>query len=177
MSEIELQLPEMRHQIAAEEFKNEFFEAQELVINGSALLDQMDYGPWLSHAIDNRKDETVRSDWVTATTFFALRKGDGRIVGMIDVRHNLNNEFLSKYGGHIGYAVRPSERNRGYATAMLKMGLKYASSLNLSRVMLGCYAANIPSAKVIEKCGGVLSETKPFTNGKPMNIYWIGLKT
>jgi|GEM_PF-3688751 len=45
MPEIDLQIPTIRHKAEAESFKNEFFEAQEQVINGSALLDQMDYEP------------------------------------------------------------------------------------------------------------------------------------
>jgi predicted acetyltransferase len=105
---------------------------------------------------------------------------------MIDIRHNLGNEFLTQYGGHIGCSVRPGERKKGYATEILKMGLDYAKSLNIEKVMIGCFSDNISSIRMIEKCGGVLSETKPFmgeevinlpdTDGKYVNIYWIDLK-
>jgi len=175
MSEIELQLPTKQHQTAAEDFKKEFFEAQEYVINGSALLDQMEYEPWLTHTANNRQENTARPDWVTATTYFAVRKHDGRIVGMLDIRHNLNHEFLTQYGGHIGYAVRPSERKKGYATEMLKMGLAFAKTLNIKKVMLGCYTSNLPSVITIEKCGGTLTKTKPLADGKLVSIYWIDL--
>lgn len=37
---------------------------------------------------------------------------------MRDVRYYFN-AFLEKYAGHIGYSVRPSERRKGYADAML----------------------------------------------------------
>jgi len=173
MSEIELQLPSPQHQIAAEDFKREFFEAREFVINGSALLDQMDYELWLTHTTNNRQENKTRPDWVTATTFFAVRQSDDRIVGILDIRHNLNHDFLTQYGGHIGYAVRPCERKKGYATDMLRMGLTYAKTLGIARIMLGCYTSNLPSVKTIVKNGGVLSETKPLTDGKLVNIYWI----
>lgn len=41
--------------------------------------------------------------------------------------------------------------------------------------MLGCYSDNWGSIRTIEKCGGVLTETKPYIDEKPMNIYWIEL--
>ena len=159
----------------ANEFKQEFFNSGESVINGSALLDQMEYDDWLIHTQNNSSSETVRPDWVVANTFFAQRTQDGKLIGMIDIRHNLNNAFLAEFGGHIGYAVRPSERRKGYAVQMLKLALAYAKSLGLEKVMLGCYTDNTASFKTILKCGGVLTETKPYADGKPMHIYWITL--
>ena len=185
MNELELQLPTLQHRIAAEDFKNEFLEMQEPVIYGSAMVDQMEYEQWLTHNTNNRQESTVSIGWVTATTFFAVRKRDLKIVGMIDIRHNLENEFLAQYGGHMGYSVRPSERKKGYATEILKMGIEYAKSLNIGKLMIACFSDNIPSIKTIIKCGGVLSETKLYTDGqlvhipnseeKFVNIYWIDL--
>lgn len=175
MDELELVRPTPAHKNNAEEFKQEFYNYGEHVINGSALLDQMEYDEWLGNTKRNSNPDTVRTDWVVADTFFAVRKNDSRIIGTTDIRHNIDNEFLSKYGGHIGYAVRPSERNRGYAAQILKMAMAHAKSIGLSRVMLGCYSDNLASIKTIEKYGGVLTETKPYVDGKPMNVYWITL--
>ena len=179
-NKIELQLPSLQHKTAAENFKNEFFEMQEHVIPGSALFDQMEYEQWLIHNTNNRHENTVSSGWVEATTFFAVRKHDNKLIGMTDIRHNLGNDFLTQFGGHIGFSVCPSEREKGYATEMLKMGLEYAKSLSIEKVMIGCFSDNIPSIRTIEKCGGILSETKQYTNGnipyvdgKFINIYWI----
>ncbi len=104
-------------------------------------------------------------------------------MGIIDIRHNLENELLAEYGGHIGFSVRPSERKKGYATEMLKMALIYAKTLGLQKVMLGCFSDNIASIKTIVKCGGILTETKMYLGGqglkiheaqeKLVNIYWI----
>jgi len=170
MHELELHLPTLQHKTVAENFKNEFFEMQEPVIYGSALFDQMEFEQWLIHNSNNRDENTVNSGWVIATTFFAIRKQDLKIVGMIDIRHNLKNEFLAQYGGHLGYSVRPSERKKGYATEMLKLGIEYAKSLNIEKLMIACFSDNIPSIKTIEKCGGVLSETKPYIEGELVNI-------
>jgi len=185
-NEIELQLPRLHHQNAAEDFKNEFLENQEYIIPGSALFDQMEYGQWLVLNTNNRNEHTVSSAWVVATTFFAVRKNDQKIVGMIDIRHHLGNEFLAEYGGHLGYSVRPGERKKGYATKMLKTGFEYAKALGIEKLMIACFADNTPSIKTIEKCGGILAETKPYSerkdinlpdaDGKTVNIYWIDLR-
>lgn len=171
--DIILELPTKQHELIANQFKDEFFDNNEKIINGSALLDQMDYQEWLENTVRNSNPATVRNDWVVANTFFAVRKSDKKIIGTIDIRHNLDNKLLKDYFGHIGYAVRPSEREKGYATQMLILALKYAKSLNMKKVMLSCYADNIASIKTIIKCGGIFTESKIFIDGKPMNVYWI----
>ena len=75
------------------EFKQEFFDNREFVINGSELLDKMDdYREWCRSIDANTKEETVNPDWVITDTFFAV-DGNDRIVGIIDLRHTLN-DFL-----------------------------------------------------------------------------------
>ena len=175
MEDLSLIRPTSALKSKSNDFKQEFFGFGEPVINGSALFDQLEFDDWLIHIQKSSRPETVQPDWVVADTFFAVRRQDNRLIGMIDIRHNLNNAFLSEYGGHIGYAVRPSERRKGYATQMLKLALAYAKSIGLKKVMLGCYADNTASYKTILKCGGILTETNPYADGKPMHIYWITL--
>ena len=173
MEQLVLQTPTLAHKQEAEAFKQEFFDHNEPIINGSALLDQMEYEPWLAHAIQYSRPETVGEDWVVSTTLFAVRLLDNKIVGMVDIRHNIEHPFLAQYGGHIGYAVRPTERRKGYATEILKQALAYAHSIGLNKVMLGCYSDNVASIKTITACGGQLIERKPYADGKPMELYWI----
>jgi len=130
----------------------------------------------LINTTNNRQESTVKSGWVVSDTFFAVNKSDNRIIGIIDIRHNLNNDTLKKYFGHIGYAVRPSERKKGYTTKILKMGLEYAKTLHIEKVMLGCYSDNTASIKTIERCSGKLTETKQYIDRKILNIYWVKLK-
>ena len=52
---------------------------------------------------------------------------DDRAVALFKVRHYLN-EGLRERGGHIGYAVRPSQQRRGLATEILKEGVALARS-------------------------------------------------
>jgi predicted acetyltransferase len=176
MEELIFTLPESGDEIRATEFKEEFFDNNERIINGSAQLDMLDYSEWLTMTKNNREAETVNPNWVVCKTFFVVRKSDNKIIGIIDIRHSIEHEILLNYAGHIGYSVRPTERKKGYATKMLQMGLEYLKSININKAMLGCLVDNMGSNKTIKNCGGVLTETKPYTDGSLMNIYWIDIK-
>lgn len=164
------------HREAALAFKQEFLDAGESVINGSALLDQMGFDEWLANCARNSDPETASDDWAVATTCFAVRQSDGTIVGIIDIRHSLATDFLAQYGGHIGYSVRPSERRRGYATQMLALALERCRAIGIPEVRLGCYVSNEASIRTIKANGGVLVEEKSYLDGVAMHIYSIALE-
>ncbi len=98
---------------------------------------------------------------------------DNKIVGRVSLRHQLT-EYLENFGGHVGYGVVPSERNRGYATIMLKSVLPLALKLGIERVLVTCDEDNNASMKVIEKSGGIL-ENIVEEPGKSIRKkrYWI----
>lgn len=174
MNDLELIKPTKAFEEAAFEYKKEHFDIGEYELHGSALLGKIElYDDWLKMLEENSNEKTVHSDWVVASTFFAIRKSDQKIIGLIDIRHGLN-DFLRNYG-HIGYGVRPSERKKGYATQMLKMALDYARQIRLSKVMLACYKDNEASSKVIQKCNGIFEKDILHPNGKIVQVYWITL--
>lgn len=92
---------------------------------------------------------------------------------MIQVRHYFN-DYLSKFGGHIGYSVRPSERRMGYAKAMLGAALPFCREIGLDKVLVTCYEDNIASAKTIISCGGRF-ESLIYEPNEKINYkrYWI----
>ena len=71
--------------------------------------------------------------YVPDTTLFCLDKDRNIFVGAVNIRHYLN-ETLLKTGGHIGDGIRPSERRKGYATAMISLALQECRKLGISRV-------------------------------------------
>ncbi len=110
---------------------------------------------------------------VPATMLWCV-EGD-TFLGSVGIRHRLN-ATLEKVGGHVGYAVRPSARGRGLASAMLAEGLTWiAANLPLTRVLLTVNAQNPASIRVIEKNGGVLSGSVPhlWHPGETALHYWI----
>jgi predicted acetyltransferase len=88
-------------------------------------------------------------------------------LGRISIRHLLTVS-LREIGGHIGYDIRPSTRQRGHATAMLAAALPVARSLGIDQALLACDHDNLASRKVIEANGGVLEDT----NGDKVR-YWV----
>ncbi len=144
------------------DFKQEFFSHDEKTINGSELLDQIDdYDEWLRSVTANTSPETVDPNWVVTDTFFALDENE-RIVGVIDLRHTLN-DFLKDFGNS-GYSVRPSERRKGYATEMLHRVLIVARENGLNELHLSVERTNEPSIKTIKKNGGVYERSFQFEN-------------
>lgn len=89
--------------------------------------------------------------FVPATTLWWI---DGQeFLGRLAVRHRLT-PALEDAGGHIGYDVRPSARNRGHATAMLREALPVAHRLGIDPALLTCDDTNLASRRVIERNGG-----------------------
>ena len=84
---------------------------------------------------------------------------DGEFCGSIGFRWQPGTASLPSYVlGHIGYAVAPWKRRRGYATLALGMLLKEVRRHGLPHVDLTTDPDNLPSQKVITANGGVLVE-------------------
>jgi len=93
------------------------------------------------------------------------------ILGHLRLRLRLNDR-LRLLGGHIGYDVPPSQRGKGYATRMLALGLREASTHGLDRVLLTADAANAASIRVIERNGGRLDDEYTL-DGVLRRRFWI----
>ena len=131
------------------------------------------FGEWLSACRDNGSPDTVRPGQVDATLFLAVEAKSGQLVGMIHIRHRLN-DFLLRYGGNIGYSVRPGCRGRGYAKAMLAQALEFCRQRGMARVLVTCHKENTASARTILSNGGIL-ENEVFERGHMVLRHWISL--
>jgi len=175
MSEIELVFPTKEMEQAATAFVAEILNNGEPYIPGGAGITAADsYAQWLQTLRNNLREDTVQDGRVPSTTYFACRKSDSAIVGIIDIRHRLN-DFLYNWGGHIGYGVRPTERRRGYATQMLALALQEAKKLGIEKALVVCNADNEASRATILKNGGIFCNEIPESGGKLIQRYWIAL--
>ena len=114
----------------------------------------------------------IPEDFVPATTLWGIDKDE--YIGHVNIRHRLN-ENLEKYGGHIGYAVRPSARGKGYGGQMLKFSIPFIKQLGLKQVLITCDKDNIASRKIIEKNGGIYENEILDDRGVIKMRYWIDL--
>lgn len=152
-------------------YRQEHFDNNEMIINGSELLDKSDsYEEWLQAVTNNADEKTVNPEWVLTDTFFAIDNDTQRIIGIIDLRHTLN-DFLMNFG-NCGYSVRPSERRKGYATEMLKQLLNVAKKAGLKELHLSVEQNNEPSKKTITKNGGEYERSFEF-KGEQADIYKV----
>ena len=85
-----------------QEFKEDFIHNNE-VIHGGFKLAEFTIEKWIQFNNNMKDIDTGTSGYVSAHSFFALV--DGKIVGIVNARHNLN-DYLLNYGGHIGYSVK-----------------------------------------------------------------------
>ncbi len=121
--------------------------------------------------LDTKEDN--ENGWVPDTTLFCLDKDRNILVGAVNIRHYLNDALL-KTGGHIGDGVRPRERRKGYATAMIALALDECKKLGIDKVLICCNKENIGSAKSIINNGGIL-ENEIEVDGHIEQRYWIKL--
>lgn len=134
------------------DFAAEFAAAGEPDIPGSGGSMRGDFDAWLRKVRTASEGRDLPAGRVPATTYWAMA-GD-RIVACGNVRHRLTAE-LAVLGGHIGFAVRPSERRRGHAKALLRFLILRARALGVGDVVLTCDRDNVASASVLRACGGV----------------------
>jgi len=176
MDKLLLVEPKPEHEKAATEYLAEF--SAEPVIPGAAGLENFpnDYAGWLEKLAADSDYDNLKPGRVPASTFWIVREEDEKIIGIIDIRHYLN-DFLLKQGGNIGYAIRPNERKKGYATQAVALGLEVCRNLNITKALVTCDKDNLASAKTIINNGGVLeNEVTDSELAEVLQRYWISIE-
>jgi predicted acetyltransferase len=131
-----------------------------------------DWSEYVSRLAQWPRGEGLPEGWADSTFLIAVVGGE--LVGRLSLRHELT-PFLAEVGGHIGYAVRPAWRRRGFASQMLSRSLPLAGAVGLTRVLVTCDSDNTASAGVIENCGGQFERFAITEQGVNKRRYWISL--
>ena len=155
-----------------EDFILEWKQSGEELIPWSLTLSDMNYDLMVENLDMYSRGMNLPEGFVPSSTYWLINK-DKRILGAIDIRHELN-DFLRFRGGHIGYGIRPTERNKGYASQMLSLAVAVCKEIGMKKVLITCLKVNIASAKVIQQNGGIL-ESEAIDKEEVFQRYWIDL--
>lgn len=177
MEKFYLEVPSTKRKDEIIDYINEFvtFNSD---INGTGSLDKILEGETFEQALERclnmqYEDYAKKVGRCQGKTFLLIRESDNKIVGSINVRWNLSEE-MKRFGGNIGYGIRPTERRKGYNKINLYLGLIEAQKLGLDKVMLDCDVNNLGSARTMQALGGVLERTEvdPY-DGLLTSVYWF----
>lgn len=171
---IYLRSPRESDKEAVLDFKAEFALEGKTPYGSGSLKDAESFEAWLEKVRKYEKKENVPENRVPATQLLTFRKSDNRLIGMVNVRHYLTEELISR-GGHIGDCVRQSERNKGYGTEQISLSFKLCKDLNIEKVLIMCDDDNPASRKTILKNGGVFDSSEAI-DGSVKERYYITLK-
>ena len=164
-------LPEINDKDILQKYVQEHHNNGETSISASLGLSSSDYTEWVTKI----KNNALSGDEQWGKSLLYLCFDGDRLIGLLSVRYELPEVLSEKYGD-IGYGVRPSERNKGYATAMLKYALSVCKEKGMEKVILGCYKENLASAATIQKNGGTLiAENENYKEGRTSQYYLIRL--
>jgi predicted acetyltransferase len=141
--------------------------AQEL----GSLPQHENFDSFVRELHDHAEGRALPGDWVPVSTFWLV---DGeQFLGKVEARHELTEE-LRRYGGHVGYSIRPEMRWRGHGTRALALVLPHCLDLGLTHALLTCDTTNVASRRIIESNGGELEDiTQVSDRPVPTMRYWI----
>jgi predicted acetyltransferase len=130
---------------------------------------------FLRACLDGEDAAKLRPGLVPQTVYWMIDDNSDAVIGMVRVRHYLNDVLL-RSGGHIGYYVRPAARGRGHATRALRLALDALRDRGVTRVLVTVAPDNAASIRVALANGGEFDGQgpKPET-GEVLNRYWIDL--
>ncbi len=177
MEKFYLETPSLERKNEIIDYINEFVEYKS-DINGTGSLDNILYGYTFEQALERclnmqYEEYAKKLGRCQGKTFLLIRKNDNKIIGTINVRWNLT-EAMKRFGGNIGYGIRPTERRKGYNKINLYLGMQEAQKLGLDRVMLDCDVNNLGSDRTLKALGGVLERTEVDPEDNILtNVYWF----
>ena len=125
-------------------------------MNTMAGRSREEFRTWLAKQAANALKTEIEDGWRVPSAAFWLYVG-GKPVGMGKLRYFLT-DALRQSGGHIGYAIVPEERGKGYGKLLLQGLLQEAAKRGVRRALITVHNDNPASIRVALACGGVVEE-------------------
>ncbi|MHA0858483.1 GNAT family N-acetyltransferase [Paenibacillus sp. CMAA1364] len=156
------------------DFYNDWKQSSEDMVPWVIERDPTEFEEMLDFLTKNEEEQFIPEGWVLNSTYW-LVVGNRKIVGAVNIRHGLTDKLFNS-GGHIGYGIRPSERQKGYASKLLTLALGKSKEIGIKNVLVVCDDHNVASRKTILKNGGVQDKDFVEEDGNVINRFWIKLE-
>jgi len=173
MNDLRLISPNVCYQSQYIDMLNEWKMSGEHLVPWVLGYDTSDFPSMIEMLEGFSKGIGLKGGQVEHSTYWLINT-EGKILGVVNIRHRLNDKLLN-IGGHIGYGIRLSERRKGYATQILRLALEITRNMGIEKVLVTCDKDNVASAKTIIKNNGILDSEDIF-EGKEIQRYWIPIK-
>lgn len=168
-----LVLPCKKYEKEYYELVNSAIKNEDVSEMGNAYRSGECYQDMLKRLKNRRNGIGISNRDVPATVYFII--DNHKVVGTIDLRHKLNDNYFSRLG-HVAYYIKPEERKKGYATKALSLALKKYKKHKIKDILITCLEDNDASRKVIEKNGGKLEKTfYDDVTKKYIQRFWINI--
>ena len=82
-------------------------------------------------------------------TFLYLRERDGRLIGMLNIRQGEEAGRI----GTFGYAIRPTERRKGYGSMLVESGLELCEMMGIADPVLFVKKENAAGLGLLRSLG------------------------
>ena len=133
------------------------------------------YEKYLFKCEEDKNIESINSNWSNATNYLLVDENNN-IYGCSQFRHHIKGNLVN-VGGNFAYAIRPSERGKGYGTLQLKLLIEKAKNYGLNKVLITCRDNNIASKKTMQKFKGTPDTLVKSIYPDIMEYrYWINIK-
>ncbi len=168
-----LVLPCKKYEKGYYELVNSAIKNKDELEMGNAYRNGESYQDMLNRLKDRRNGIGISNRDVPATVYFII--DNHKVVGTIDLRHKLNDNYFSRLG-HVAYYIKPEERKKGYATKALSLAMKKYKKHKMKNILITCFEDNYASRKVIEKNGGKFEKTfYDDVTQKYIQRFWINI--
>lgn len=166
----ELVRPDVRFERSFQEALDEFGPDDGAMV-WERRMARTDFARYVRTVAAWERGEQIPAGWVAVSTFWLV---DGEeYIGGTNIRHVLN-DYLLRYGGHIGYTIRPSRRREGHGTEICRLAIIEAERLGIDPILITCDDDNPGSRLIIERNGGVLEDVVPQPDRNvPKRRYWV----